>query len=382
MPAQFSTAALLGIWMNLVERVRHLSYGGTIRTPRGDVNGDGMCDIIDENVTYTKLGTTIGSANYTPDMDLDRSGVIDAADYDLVAAELNNPNPSYTPGNQISNTALNSPGPRNPVGYCGYLFNSETRLYTVRFRNYSPTLGRWLERDPAGYVDGLNLYEYVESRPLTLVDPMGLDGCDIKQDLYLRARGVLPTRAEERAAREAERQARLARLRKNGISTTDDFIFWYYNGDGQPVPVSPSLEREFREHENIKPVIQKSQNDAIEKAIDSMPKNFNCKPGASWNTTVTGLQDPRSTNPCIANPGRATYSYGNGFIKASVNCKVTVVECASKNGKCKPTKVKVDCKGSFSSDDMFREPFGDIGGDPGDPYWFTTRWFEDFSGSR
>ena len=38
----------------------------------------------------------------------------------------------------------------------------------------SPTLGRWLERDPAGYVDGMGLYEYVRGGAIRLTDPLGL----------------------------------------------------------------------------------------------------------------------------------------------------------------------------------------------------------------
>jgi hypothetical protein len=44
----------------------------------------------------------------------------------------------------------------------------------VRYRTYSPTLGRWLERDPAGYVDGMGLYEYVRGGAVAAVDPSGL----------------------------------------------------------------------------------------------------------------------------------------------------------------------------------------------------------------
>jgi uncharacterized protein RhaS with RHS repeats len=39
--------------------------------------------------------------------------------------------------------------------------------------SYSPTTGRWLERDPVGYVDGLNLYEALKSNPTNYLDPMG-----------------------------------------------------------------------------------------------------------------------------------------------------------------------------------------------------------------
>ena len=39
---------------------------------------------------------------------------------------------------------------------------------------YSPTLGRWLQPDPSGYTDGLNLQEFVGSSPVDYTDPVGL----------------------------------------------------------------------------------------------------------------------------------------------------------------------------------------------------------------
>jgi YD repeat-containing protein len=48
------------------------------------------------------------------------------------------------------------------------------QLQFNRARHYDPHHGRWLQRDPAGYVDGMNLYEYVRSRPTVFVDPSGL----------------------------------------------------------------------------------------------------------------------------------------------------------------------------------------------------------------
>lgn len=60
------------------------------------------------------------------------------------------------------------------VLYGGYRRDSETGLYHVRNRYYHPTLGRWASRDPLGYQDGLNLYEYVTSMPTQFSDPSGL----------------------------------------------------------------------------------------------------------------------------------------------------------------------------------------------------------------
>jgi RHS repeat-associated protein len=64
------------------------------------------------------------------------------------------------------------------------MFNDESGLYTVRYRTYSPTLGRWLERDPVGYVDGMGLYEYVRSVPISMADATGL-ACEVKVDCKL-----------------------------------------------------------------------------------------------------------------------------------------------------------------------------------------------------
>lgn len=36
------------------------------------------------------------------------------------------------------------------------------------------SLGRWISEDPSGFVDGYNLYAYVNSRATVAVDPLGL----------------------------------------------------------------------------------------------------------------------------------------------------------------------------------------------------------------
>jgi RHS repeat-associated protein len=58
----------------------------------------------------------------------------------------------------------------------GYRYDAETDNYYVRNRYYSPTLGRWLTRDPIGYQGGINLYGYVESEPAFCTDSHGLIG--------------------------------------------------------------------------------------------------------------------------------------------------------------------------------------------------------------
>jgi hypothetical protein len=39
----------------------------------------------------------------------------------------------------------------------------------------NPTLGRFLQRDPATFIDGPNVYQFVRSNPIKYLDPTGLD---------------------------------------------------------------------------------------------------------------------------------------------------------------------------------------------------------------
>ena len=60
--------------------------------------------------------------------------------------------------------------------YTGQTWMSEIGAYNYKARVYSPTLGRFLQPDPAGYIDGLNLYAYVGGDPVNNTDPSGMWG--------------------------------------------------------------------------------------------------------------------------------------------------------------------------------------------------------------
>ena len=59
--------------------------------------------------------------------------------------------------------------------YTGKERDEETRLYYHGARYYAPWLGRWMSADPAGTVDGSNLFAYVRGSPVVLSDPSGMD---------------------------------------------------------------------------------------------------------------------------------------------------------------------------------------------------------------
>jgi RHS repeat-associated protein len=59
-------------------------------------------------------------------------------------------------------------------GFQGGRYDSYAGLYNFQRREYDPTLGRWMQQDPAGYVDGKNLYQYVDGNPVASTDSFGL----------------------------------------------------------------------------------------------------------------------------------------------------------------------------------------------------------------
>lgn len=88
-------------------------------------------------------------------------------------------NYEYEPyGSLLTSTAPTG----NNYLFTGKEFEPTTGFYHFPMRYYGPSVGRWTQPDPAGMIDGPNLYGYVRNNPVNLVDILGLISEEQKQN--------------------------------------------------------------------------------------------------------------------------------------------------------------------------------------------------------
>jgi RHS repeat-associated protein len=157
-------SALITDTGKMVEWVKYSAYGVAFGLPAGDTDSNGTWDATDS-------AAITGSLDPRKDENLD--GTVSAADITQANA--------ITGGYQtLGRTVLSSNSVASRKGYAGYENDGGVGdQYHVRHRAYRAALGRWGQRDPVGYLDGISLYEYVGSRATIVVDPLGLKGIGV-----------------------------------------------------------------------------------------------------------------------------------------------------------------------------------------------------------
>ncbi|MBB3909357.1 RHS repeat-associated core domain-containing protein [Anoxybacteroides rupiense] len=101
-------------------------------------------------------------------------------------------NYSYDPWGKVLSVSENAAVAGQPIGYAGYYYDRETKLYYLQARYYDPETARFISRDPdPGDKDDpitQNAYTYANDNPVMLVDPDGNRGLTT---LYRTVAGAL-----------------------------------------------------------------------------------------------------------------------------------------------------------------------------------------------
>ena len=98
-------------------------------------------------------------------------------------------------------TATGTQAASNAYRYSTKELHSFSGLYDYGFRFYSPSLGRWINRDPIEEDGGLNLYAIVGNSPTNFVDDYGMAPKDLNCPQLLLAIGTTTTAIEREFAK-------------------------------------------------------------------------------------------------------------------------------------------------------------------------------------
>ena len=165
-------------------------------------------------------------------------------------------------------------------------------LVLYAFRDYEPTLNRWLTRDPIGLRGGINPYRFVLNSPLRYVDPLGLDAEDADP---LPAESEAALRDPEIARLELE----LELMGPKSDPTVEDAVE-QYERDLRGIPEIGPVEEPAEETPEVQAPKLLSLEEQLAQPVESKCVNQNSPPSM--------LPSPYR----LTQPGETYYHYGYG----------------------------------------------------------------------
>jgi RHS repeat-associated protein len=173
--ANWNVTGLTDLGGSIVERYVYTPYGElTVHqdTGYGDRDGDQDVDSTDKGtVGTTCTGTVTGACRI---LDLDFDGDYDSTDATKFDA---------LPQGLARHPGKTSTGVDQPFVHQGLLYEPEVASYQNRERQLDPAKRRFLQSDPRGYADNLNLFAYARNNPGRFTDPKGTLASMIESDL-------------------------------------------------------------------------------------------------------------------------------------------------------------------------------------------------------
>ena len=126
--------------------------------------------MIKAGVTYRIITDHLGSPRLV--IDVATGTVAQRMNYDEFGRVLSDTSPGF-----------------QPFGFAGGLYDRDTKLIRFGARDYDPEIGRWTAKDPIAFAgEDTNLYGYVISDPVNLIDSNGLEGVPAGGTLWIKSK--------------------------------------------------------------------------------------------------------------------------------------------------------------------------------------------------